>query len=291
MSVRRAIKLAVLSDVHLEVRRAHLSRMGMTESGIDEMLAELGRLAAEKAAEADLVIIAGDLAVGCDGIAWAEISFAGKPVVYIAGNHEFYRHEIDPLLREMHVRAGRTRNVRFLENEQASFPIAGQALRVLGCTLWTDYTLFGRIRRKEMMEAASMQLLDHRRIRSPRGGFYLPDEALARHEASRTWLGAKLALPFDGITVVATHHAPLGAAIAPQYEKDTLSPAFANDCSDLLSYEPAAWVFGHTHFNFDRRVGATRLFSYQWGYPGEGMETQVGILSLPLSGADDTDRP
>ncbi len=283
MEDARAITLAVLSDVHLEVRRAQLSRAGLSESGIDEVLAELGRKAAEKAATADLVIIVGDLSTGSDGLAWAETSFAPKPVVYVAGNHEFYRHEIDPLLRELHGRASRTRNVRFLENEQASFPLQGKALRVLGCTLWTDYRLYGRLRRREMMEHALQGLLDHRRIRSPSGGFYQPEEALARHEASRTWLGAKLALPFDGITVVATHHAPHPLALAPQYAKDTLSPAFASDCSELIAYEPAAWVYGHTHYNVDQRVGATRLFSYQWGYPGEGLETLVGLLSISVA--------
>jgi len=282
MSEARAITLAVLSDVHLEVRRAQMSRSGLTESGIDDALAEMGKKAAEKAAPADLVIIVGDLSTGTDGLAWAETSFAPKPVVYIAGNHEFYRHEIDPLLRELHLRASRTRNVRFLENEQASFPLQGKALRVLGCTLWTDYTLYGRLRRREMMENALQGLLDHRRIRSPSGGFYQPEEALARHEASRTWLGAKLALPFDGITVVATHHAPHAQALAPQYAQDTLSPAFASDCGDLLAYEPAAWVYGHTHYNVDQSLGATRLFSYQWGYPGEGMETLVGLMSIPI---------
>jgi predicted phosphodiesterase len=281
-----AITLAVLSDVHLEIRRIQISRMGMSESGVEEALAAMGKHAALRAADADLVIIAGDLASGGDGIAWAETAFAPKPVVYVAGNHEFYRHEIDPLLRELHRLASRTRNVRFLENEQVSFALQGQALRVLGCTLWTDYQLYGRARRAEMMHAAAHGLLDHRRIRSPSGKFYRPDEALARHETSRTWLGAKLALPFAGITVVATHHAPLAVAIAPRFASDVLSPAFASDCADLLHYAPAAWVFGHTHYNFDRQLGATRLFSYQWGYPGEGLEADVGLLAIPIPGAD-----
>ena len=281
MSVEGQVTLAVLSDVHLEIRRLQLSRQGLTEAGVDDALAQLGRNAAQRAAEADLVIIAGDLATGPDGIAWAETSFAPKPVVYIAGNHEFYRYEIDPLLRELQQRASRTANVRFLENAQASFALQGRAIRVLGCTFWTDYTLHGRLRRREMMDAASQGLLDHRRIRSHSGKFFTPQEALARHEASRTWLEAKLALPFAGSTVIATHHAPLPLAISPQFEQDRLSPAFASDCRELLHYRPTAWVWGHTHFNVDRLVEGTHFFSYQWGYPDEGMETAVGLLRLP----------
>ncbi|CAG0991567.1 hypothetical protein BURK2_02417 [Burkholderiales bacterium] len=281
MNPEGGVTLAVLSDVHLEIRRLQLSRQGLAEAAVDEALAQMGRDAAARAAQADLVIIVGDLATGTDGIAWAETSFAPKPVVYVAGNHEFYRYEIDPLLRELHQRASRSSNVRFLENEQASFALRGQALRVLGCTFWTDYTLHGRLRRREMMEAAAQGLLDHRRIRSHSGQHFTPHDALARHQASRTWLEAKLALPFAGVTVIATHHAPLPLAISPQYQQDLLSPAFASDCSELLPYQPAAWVWGHTHYNVDCQVEATRFFSYQWGYPGEGMETAVGLLHLP----------
>lgn len=282
VSDQNVITLAVLSDVHLEVRRLQLARMGLSERGVEEALTQLGRDAAMAAEPADLVIIAGDLASGTDGIAWAEQAFANKPVVYVAGNHEFYRHEIGTMLRALQRRAGHTRNLRFLENGQASFALRGQALRILGCTFWTDYQLYGAARRHEMMEIAARDLLDHRRILSPQGRFYLPDEASARHQASRTWLEAKLALPFAGLTVVATHHAPHPLAIAPQYAQDALSPAFASDCRELLHYRPAAWVWGHTHYNVDCMCEGTRFFSYQWGYPGEALETAVGLLRLPL---------
>ncbi len=46
---------------------------------------------------ADVVVLAGDIDVGTAGIAWAERTFLA-PVVYVAGNHEFFRGRIDDVL-------------------------------------------------------------------------------------------------------------------------------------------------------------------------------------------------
>ena len=39
--------------------------------------------------EADVTVLAGDIAVGLEGVAWALKAFK-RPVIYIMGNHEFY---------------------------------------------------------------------------------------------------------------------------------------------------------------------------------------------------------
>jgi Icc-related predicted phosphoesterase len=49
-----------------------------------------------------------------------------------------------------------------------------------------------------------------------------------------------------------------------------LSPAFVSDLSALIEeFQPAAWVFGHTHHNIDEQVGSTRIVTNQRGYPDE----------------------
>jgi predicted phosphodiesterase len=40
--------------------------------------------------ECDVVVLAGDIATGVAGVMWAAETFKGVPVVYVAGNHEFY---------------------------------------------------------------------------------------------------------------------------------------------------------------------------------------------------------
>lgn len=45
--------------------------------------------------DSDLIVLAGDIDVGMNGIEWAEelTKIHNKPVVYLAGNHEYYKHD------------------------------------------------------------------------------------------------------------------------------------------------------------------------------------------------------
>jgi predicted phosphodiesterase len=46
------------------------------------------------ATAADVVILAGDIGVGLEGLQWAKARYPDRPVIYVAGNHEFYHHDI-----------------------------------------------------------------------------------------------------------------------------------------------------------------------------------------------------
>jgi hypothetical protein len=86
-----------------------------------------------------------------------------------------------------------------------------------------------------------------------------------------------LAIPFDGPTVVVTHHAPHPDSVARRFENDPLTPAFVSDLSEVIDrWQPALWFHGHTHDNFDYRVGATRIVCNPKGYgpmpPGRRIE-------------------
>ncbi len=52
-------------------------------------------------------------------------------------------------------------------------------------------------------------MVDYRKIRvSPRYRKLLPEDTTLWHARSLRWLAEALAAPFDGSTVVVTHHAP-----------------------------------------------------------------------------------
>jgi len=40
---------------------------------------------------ADLVILAGDTNLGTKGIEWVKKNIPAKPVIYVLGNHEYYK--------------------------------------------------------------------------------------------------------------------------------------------------------------------------------------------------------
>jgi predicted phosphodiesterase len=237
------MRLLVLSDLHLE--------FGAFEP---------------PAVAADLVVLAGDIAHGADGIAWAARHFAPARTVVVAGNHEFYGGELNAVIAACRDAAAET-GVRFLENEAAV--IAG--VRVLGCTLWSDFRLFGADRQAAAMRDAAAMMNDFRLVGLQDAHGWRrrlrPDDLLPRHAAARAFLADALAEPFAGPTVVVTHFLPHRGSVAPAYADHPLTPAFASDLAPLFGANaPALWVHGHTHESCDYRVGAARVVCNPRGY-------------------------
>ncbi len=214
--------------------------------------------------DADLIVLAGDIDVGLHGLEWAAgvAERLGKPVIYVSGNHEYYRYDIS-LTAAMRAFAAQHELLHFLENDA----LVIDGVRFLGCTLWTDYRAVG--------DPALAKLVVHERLNdhyliSNGERLFLPEDALALHRESRVWLEAKLAQPFDGKTVVVTHHGPSLLCKHPHFPMDAFGTAFLSDLPELIE-QADLWCFGHTHANLDTHVGKCRLISNQRGYENEEM--------------------
>ncbi len=120
------------------------------------------------------------------------------------------------------------------------------------------------------MEVAATGMWDHRliRIAGPTGEEpFTPRHALARHQGDIAFVEQELAKPFDGPTVVVTHHAPHRRSVHEKYAAAVLSAAFASDLTSTMERgRPDVWIHGHTHLSCDYRVGATRVVSNPKGY-------------------------
>jgi Icc-related predicted phosphoesterase len=88
---------------------------------------------------------------------------------------------------------------------------------------------------------------------------------------SREFLENALTVPFDGITIVMTHHAPslrgvpVGSHWRQVYE-DVLA-CYASDYDALIErFQPALWAHGHFHFSSDYFIGRTRVVCNPRGY-------------------------
>ena len=86
------------------------------------------------AVEADITVIAGDLRPGKAALKWIRENIPQRPVIYILGNHEFYREATPKLIHDFH-RLNEGTNVHVLENE--CFSLDGVCF--LGCTLWMTF--------------------------------------------------------------------------------------------------------------------------------------------------------
>lgn len=216
------------------------------------------------ACEADVVVLAGDIANGRDGIDWAARNFS-QPVVYVPGNHEYYEGNFDAVDQLMADAAATHRGMHLLNGTVAEF----DGVRVVGTTWWTDYTLFGSDRREESMQACAKVMLDHRLIElggdDGRMRHFTPEDALARHQAASEWLAAQLAQPYDGKTVVVTHHGPDLGSLDPRYSHDLVSGGFLSRRPDLVA-QADLWIHGHTHTSFDYCIDDSRVVCNPRGY-------------------------
>jgi predicted phosphodiesterase len=205
---------------------------------------------------ADIIIAAGDIGVYDQGIEW--LLSLKKPVVYVAGNHEFYNHEYRDTMRMLKEKCANT-NIHFLENNTFKY----NGVRFLGCSLWTDLFIEG----EAPAAVLDKSLNDFRKIRFEEGKFN-PVQFTALHKHSKAWLAKALARPFKGKTVVVTHHTPTHWSWndSPNAVKKL---AYCNDLKPLFhKHDISAWFHGHTHSIGDYRIEDARILSNTRGYAG-----------------------
>jgi predicted phosphodiesterase len=244
---RAMTKILLMSDVHIE----------------------FGELSVPKT-QADVAVLAGDIHVGVAAAAWSN-SLAkrlGIPVVHVAGNHEHYasmrqpgRHMAGTIADLRAAAAASAGRVTFLERGTAV--IAG--VRFVGCTLWTDYELFGDP--AEEMAHAEIAMTDYETIAYRPGVRFTTNDARREFMLAVGFLKAELAQPFDGPTVVITHHLPSLRSVSERLRDNRLSAAYASHLDELVATSGAElWCHGHTHSSCDYVIGKTRVLCNPRGY-------------------------
>jgi len=265
------MKILVLSDLHVD--GSPFSAVKEDGSRIDE--------------NADVVVLAGDIDEGVKGFRWARETFPDMVIVMVAGNHEFYgkhwTHHLDDM-RE----AARKYDIEFLDAD--GIDIGG--VRFLGCTLWTDFALFGEEKKQVAMRVAKASMNDYQYIKISRTPeFYwvhskmlIPALTERRHQGSVEWLAEKLKGEHldPAKTVVVTHHAPHFKSIPTRYATDLLSASYASDLSRLMG-KAGLWIHGHMHSSADYEISGTRVVCNPRGYLGrngglENVEFNPGFI-------------
>jgi predicted phosphodiesterase len=239
---KQKLKLQIASDLHLEFLQGLFPGERLIRPTVD----------------ADLLILAGDIGKGTMAIElfkdWP------VPVLYLAGNHEFYGHELKSL-RDALRKACEGTSITFMDNDTVDCG----GVRFLGTTLWTNYRLERNRTQRQLMEHAELRINDHRQIRCGTESFTAQD-ALNEHEVSYAWLEHQLKHDYDGKTVVVSHHGPHRLSVHPRYIGDASNAAFVSDLSDLLP-KADLWIHGHVHDSFDYKLGRCRVVANPLGYP------------------------
>lgn len=236
------MKIRILSDLHLELSPWEPPKV-----------------------DADVTVLAGDIHSHTHALDWIAQYIDGQ-VIYVPGNHEFYGAELHGIEAELKRKA--PARVHVLDNESVEI----DGVRFLGATLWTDYALYGA--GDEMafaMREAKHSLLDHKCIRCAPESRFTPLQAQALHREAVAWLTGELAKPHERKTVVVTHHLPSMQSVAGRFKGHVLSAAFASNLDHLVE-RADLWIHGHTHDNFDYRLGKCRVVCNPRGYVRERYE-------------------
>lgn len=220
-----------------------------------DMHLEFGEAEA-RASAADVVVAAGDIAVGAAAVEWLRRS--GKPTIYVAGNHEFYGGDVDEVRAAIAAACAGT-TVHYLERGR----LVLDGVRFLGATLWTNFD--GGDPR--LMATLREHMNDYQQIRL-RGRPLTPQDLFDDNTATRAWLLGELARPHPGPTVVVSHHAPFPASWrAPA--NSVFRAAYCNDLAALVAgHAIDLWVHGHVHACADYHVGGLHVVCNPRGYEG-----------------------
>lgn len=242
------MKALVVSDLHLEFSTIDLDAEGV-----------------------ELVVLAGDIHLGTRAFPWIRQQFPSIQVLYVPGNHEFYRGEYSRVLRDLRKAASEQPNVHVLDKDRV---VIGD-IEFLGAILWSDFALFGdtpeQIRHSQAEARNGMNDFQGLIRFDDAGNFrrFSPGDALRLHQEARVWLEEQLNQQSTLKRVVITHYLPAAASVAERFKNDSLSPAFASRLEPLVE-QADVWIHGHTHDSFDYLLGNCRVICNPRGYVVQG---------------------
>lgn len=235
------MKIQIISDLHQE--------FGSTELSFDN---------------ADVVVLAGDVNLGTIGIEWIKSKIPDKPVIYVLGNHEYYKGSYPKTLNKIKDAAAGT-HISVLEDSYVDI----EGIRFHGATLWTDFSLFGNPVQYGMLCQSKMN--DYIKIRrDPSYSKLRTIDTFKIHQLSIVALKENLENSKGLRNIVVTHHAPSIQSVPELYKNDPITSAYASNLEDLImDFQPLYWIHGHIHTPCRYKIGDTEIICNPHGYIDE----------------------
>lgn len=233
--------------------------------------------------DVDAILIAGDTDVKARHIDFAKSVWDiwQRPILMIDGNHEPYgAKRIQKLweIEDERLDAARQDGAD-IEIMRGTQRIIGDT-RVIGATLWTDMRLYpDRVAGAQIQVGKEMN--DYKKIsfHEKGRGIYrklAPRDTQAMHASDKAKIFGHLAEPFEGSTVVMSHHLPVRQMISPKRveQMDLVTAAYASDLAhEICRYPIDAWICGHSHDCVEAMIDGPekpiKFLRNIRGYPGQ----------------------
>ena len=240
------MKFKLLSDLHLEFYDVY--RGGLPQQPVWE----------PKETPEDkntVLLLAGDIHVGTKAEKWIDrMADRFHDVIYILGNHEFYNQEYYKTIDfwKSKFNGG---NFTFLQDDYFIDYDAGY--RIFGATLWTEVTdPFNIWNGRKMMTDYHVIKLNVNKT-----GYYRKlsvNDTNEFHLYTLDKLKKFLATPWEGKTIVMTHHLPHPLCVHDKWKASDLNDFFMTNLDNIIADNKIdVWVHGHTHDNVDINVHDT----------------------------------
>jgi predicted phosphodiesterase len=226
------MKIQVVSDLHLE--------FGRIDKLYDEMCA----------AEADVLVLAGDI-TSSDAVV-EDINQiqedSGKRVIFVPGNHEYYRASRKSLDKEMKMLESINKKVHVLLEED----ICLGGVCFIGSTGWWDGSN-GAIGMQQKQGLNDFRMIYDLMDEGNLDGVVWGRKAQTYISGRMHWLRHNM--PDMKICVI-THHYPHNRSLHAHFRGSPLNTCFGNRWEWMFEkYRPELWIHGHTHMPFDYTVG------------------------------------
>ena len=198
-------------------------------------------------------------------------------MLYLLGNHEYYTKAYPKLLTDLK-NLTRGSNIHVLENDDITI---GDTI-FLGCTLWTDFALFGNPKLAGLQ--AMQTMADYKKIRvSPQFSRIRSIDTTVIHQKSKRFLEQQFLEHQGKKFVVITHHTPSKRSVPLEFQDDVLSAAYASSLDSFVESSGAKlWIHGHVHQAQDYLIGNTRVICNPRGYPDEINTGFLGSLIVEI---------
>ena len=279
------MKIALASDVHLEFGPLEINNT----DGADVLVLSGDICVAGDLGDRDVHNLLGEHTKSHRYHAFFEYCAAQfDHVIYIAGNHEHYNGDYATSIPHLKDKLSYLKNLHVLEKETITL---GDVTFVCG-TLWTDMnredprtlsSIRGMMNDYRVIRNSSKKVSFKSRMPDPenpdkdfftfqeRDAIFCPEDSVEDHKAMLAVIREAVAANPAGKFVVVGHHSPSKLSTKPQYEGEFIvNGAYSSDLSELMLDHPQIlmWTHGHTHHEFDYRIGTCRVVCNPRGYHG-----------------------